>query len=153
MTARTPSLRPARVPLRADRWRDALLLGAPGVAVLGGGSAQWLDFRPLRIAILLVVGLSVFATAYALSGTRTGARPFLRTVLAGAATWAGVQCVYAVLHVAQGDAFDAARFGPQWSQAIALIVAHALFLGVPTGIVVALMLQARGLRAGFARGA
>ena len=122
-----------------------MLMGAPLVALLGGMSAEWLDFRALRLPLLLAVGLGVLATSYAISGTRTGVRPFLWTVAVGAVTWAAAEAVYAVIHVAAGERFHAERFGPQWSQALGLIAAHGLFLGAPTGIAAALMLHAPAL--------
>ena len=64
----------------------------------------------------------------------------------GAATWAGAQVVYVLAHVAAGEPFDAGRFGPQWAQALALIAAHAAFLGVPTGAVAGLLLNVPPLR-------
>ncbi len=121
------------------------MLGAPLVALLGGMSAEWLGFRALRLPLLLMVGLGVLATSYAISGSRTGVRPFLRTVAVGAVTWSAAEAVYAVIHVAGGERFQAERFGPQWSQAIGLIAAHGLFLGTPTGIAAALMLYAPAL--------
>jgi hypothetical protein len=120
--------------------------GAPLVALLGGMSAEWLDFRALRVPLLLMVGFGVLATSYTMTRGRTGGRPFLRTVVVGAATWAAVETVYEIIHLAAGERFHAARFGPQWSQAIGLVAAHGLFLGVPTGIAAALMLHAPVLR-------
>jgi len=149
VTSRTISVpRPKRQPqLPAARRSHALVFGAPLAALLLGLSAEWLDFRELRVPLLFLGGFGVLATAYAIDGTRTGIRPFARAVLAGFATWAAAQSVYAILHVARGESFDAGRFGPQWAQAAGLIVAHGLFLGVPTGIVAALMLHAAGRRA------
>jgi hypothetical protein len=130
-----------------------LLLGAPLVAVLGGLSAEWLDFRALRVPLLLMVGFGVLATAYALSGTRTGRRPFATSVLAGAATWAAAEALYCVLHVALGHRFHAGAFGPsQAVQAVGLIATHGLFLGAPTGIAAALMLHAPAWLRGRRRG-
>ncbi len=129
-------------PAPAARW---LALGAPLVAVLGGMSAEWLDFRELRVPLLLMVGFGVLATAHALVGARPGWRPFLTAAFVGVATWAAVEGVYTVIHVARGEQFHADRFGPQWSQAIGLIAAHGLFLGAPTGVVAGLMLQWRTL--------
>lgn len=120
--------------------------GAPLAALLGGMAAEWLDFRALRVPLLLMVGLGVLATSYALTRGRTGTRPFLSAITAGAATWAAAEAVYAIIHVASGERFHAERFGPQWSQAAGLIAAHGLLLGVPTGIVAALMLHAPPLR-------
>ena len=121
------------------------MAGAPLVALLGGMSAEWLDFRALRLPLLLMVGLGVLATSYAISGTRTGLRPFLLTIAVGAVTWAAAETVYAVIHVAGGERFHAERFGPQWSQALGLIAAHGLFLGTPTGIAAACVLHAPAL--------
>ena len=118
-----------------------LLFAAPFVAVLAGMSAEWLDFRALRIPLLLLVGFGVLATAFAAGGASNGWRPFAATVLIGAGTWAAAQCVYAAIHVAAGERFEADRFGPQWSQAVALIAAHGAFLGVPTGIAAGLILR------------
>ena len=79
------------------------------------------------------------------SGTR-GWFTFFRSVGVGAATWGLAQTVYVCAHVVAGEPFDAERFGPQWSQAIGLIVAHALFLGIPTGAVAGLLLNLPPLR-------
>jgi hypothetical protein len=89
----------------------------------------------------------VLATAYSVSGARRGWRPFATTVFIGIATWAGAQSLYAMIHVVGGERFHADRFGPQWSQAIALIAAHGAFLGAPTGIVAALILWVAATRA------
>lgn len=124
----------------------ALLLGAPLVAVLAGMSAEWLDFRALRVPLLLLVGFGVLATAYAVGGARGDWRAARTTVLIGAATWAAAQSLYAVLHIASGERFHAGVFGPQWSQVIALIAAHGAFLGAPTGIVAAILLRWTPLR-------
>ena len=109
-------------------------------------AAEWLDFRALRVPLLLMVGLGVFGTSSACTRGRTGLRPFIATVAIGAATWAAAEAVYAFIHVAAGERFHAERFGPQWSQAIGLIAAHGLFLGAPTGIAAALMLHVPLLR-------
>ena len=133
----------------ADRKRppELLLFGAPLVAVLAGVSAEWLDFRALRVPLLLVVGFGVLATAYSVIGARRGWRPFASTVFVGFATWAGGQSIYAIIHTAAGEHFHADRFGPQWSQAIALIAAHGAFLGAPTGVVAAIILWVLATRA------
>ena len=123
-----------------------LLFGAPFVAVLAGMSAEWLDFRALRVPLLLFVGFGVLATAYAAGGVRGGWRSFATTVLIGAVTWAAAQSVYAIIHVASGERFEADRFGPQWSQVIALIAAHGAFLGAPTGLAAAIILRLPPLR-------
>ncbi len=146
MTAHAPTLPVAHGPSAplAERW---LLLGAPLVAVLAGLSAEWLDFRALRMPLLLMVGFGVLATAYVLSGTRAGPRPFATTVLVGAATWAAAEALYCVLHVALGHRFHADVFGSsQPVQAVGLIAAHGLFLGAPTGVAAALMLHAPSWR-------
>ena len=135
---RQPAVQP-REPRLATPWLwavDAL------VVVLGGMSAEWLDFRELRVPLLLMVGCGVLAAAYATTRGRTGVRPFFATVAAGAATWAAIEALYVVIHLAGGERFHAERFGPQWSQAIGLVAAHGAFLGVPTGAAVGLVLQA-----------
>ena len=121
-------------------------------AVLAGMAAEWLDFRELRAPLLLMVGFGVLATAHAINGTRGGWRRFAVTVLIGVATWAGAQTVYAIIHVASGERFDAEQFGPQWSQALALIAAHGLFLGAPTGLVAAMLLRVAAWRGGSTGG-
>ena len=105
-------------------------------------AAEWLDFRELRVPLLLLVGFGVLATSSVLTRGASPPRAFLISVATGMLTWAAVQCVYAVIHIASGERFDADRFGPQWSQALALIAAHALFLGLPTGIVAGAILWA-----------
>jgi len=112
------------------------------VVVLGGMAAEWLDFRALRVPLLMMAGCGVLAAAWALTRGRTGVRPFFQTVAVGAATWAAIETLYVVIHLAAGERFHAERFGAQWSQAIGLIAAHGLFLGVPTGIAVAVVLHA-----------
>jgi hypothetical protein len=94
-----------------------------------------------------MVGFGVLATAYSVNGTRRGWRRFGATVLIGIATWAGAQSVYAMIHIGGGERFHADRFGPQWSQAIALIAAHGAFLGAPTGLVAAVVLWVAANRA------
>jgi hypothetical protein len=153
MTTQTTTMRAggadARRALAAGR---LLLLGAPVVVVLAGVAAEWLDFRALRVPLLLMVGFGVLATAYAANGRRRGWRPFVATVLIGAATWAGAQTVYAIIHTASGERFHADRFGPQWSQAIALVAAHGAFLGAPTGLAAAVLLWLAARRARPSRG-
>jgi hypothetical protein len=146
MAARTVPISPPTpreaAPVPAARW---LAFGAPLVALLGGMSAEWLDFRELRVPLLLMVGFGVLATAYAFTGTRPGWRSFALATLVGVSTWAAVEAVYTVIHVARGEQFHAERFGPQWSQAIGLISAHGLLLGVPTGAAAGVMLQSKAL--------
>jgi hypothetical protein len=128
VSVRLPAWRARRF---AERW---LLLGAPIVALLAGLAAEWLDFRALRYPLLLLVGRGVLAPAIALFARERPLRAFALTVLVGAATWGAAETLYAILHLVQGESFDAERFGPQWRQALGLIGVHALFLGVPTGI-------------------
>ena len=135
---RQPVVQP-REPGLASAWlwaADAL------VVLLGGMSAEWLDFRELRVPLLAMAGCGVLAAAWAMTRGRTGARPFAETVAAGAATWAAIEALYVVIHLAGGERFHAERFGPQWSQAIGLVAAHGVFLGVPTGVAVAVALHA-----------
>ena len=134
---RQPVVQP-RSPSFATPWLwvvDAL------VVVLGGMSAEWLDFRALRVPLLLMAGCGVLAAAWAITRGRTGVRAFVETVAAGAATWAAIEALYVVLHLAGGEQFHAERFGQQWSQAIGLVAAHGVFLGVPTGVAVAVVLH------------
>lgn len=134
----SPSRRPE---LPASPRRAVLLGGAPIAALLIGLSAEWLDFRELRIPLLLIAGFGVLATAYARYDERPGWQPLLPTLVIGMATWGAAQTIYVVLHTARGESFDAARFGPQWAQALGLIAAHMLFLGAPTGLAAALLLR------------
>ncbi len=114
-------------------------------------AAQWLDFQALRVPLLLLVGFGVLATAIALSRQRRGWAAFAVAVAVGFVTWAGAQVVYSIIHVASGDQFHAERFGDsQWTQAIGLILAHGLFLGLPTGAVAGLLIQTPFLRRFFA---
>ena len=151
MATRTVSIPAAKPAPAADsaRW---LVLGAPLVAVLVGMAAEWLDFRALRVPLLLMVGFGLLATAHRLIGARPGWRPFALAVLLGAATWAAAEATYTIIHVALGHQFHADRFGPQWSQAVGLIAAHGLVLGAPTGAVAGLMLQAPSLLRRLRRG-
>lgn len=154
MNARTISAAgPGRRPeLLASRRSHALLLAAPIAALLIGLSAEWLDFRALQVPLLFLAGFGILATAYAIDGTQVGRWPFVRTAGIGFATWAGAQSVFVLLHLARGESFDAGRFGPQWAQALGLIAAHGLFLGLPTGVVAALMLGSPALRRRLSRG-
>ena len=128
-----------------------LVYAAPVAAVIAGVSAEWLDFRALRYPLLIMMLASVAATLHAREamalkrgGARRGALDaMLRAVLLGVVTWGAAQTVYVMLHVAQGERFDAPRFGPQPLQALALIAAHAVFLGAPTGLAAGAILQAR----------
>lgn len=140
------------LPLRTQpRTRQALWLAAPLVAVLAGLAAEFLDFRALRVPLLLMVGLGVLGTSYAATQGRPGVREFAIAVAIGAATWAAAESLYVVLHVAAGEAFEAERFGPQWAQALGLIGAHGLFLGVPTGIAAGVLLHLGALARGLVR--
>jgi hypothetical protein len=121
--------------------RAFLASGAVLAALIVGVGGEWLDFRALRVPILLVVGICVLAAACSFS-PRGGVGDFVRTSLVGAATWGTGGVLYAIIHVARGESFDASRFGPQWSQALGLIAVHALLLGLPTGIAVASAMQA-----------
>lgn len=122
--------------------RTLLLLGAPVAALLDSVAAEFLDFRALREPLLLMVGLGVLATSHTLPGERTGPRLFALAVAIGMATWTLAISGYAVLHAARGAAFDFGRMAgsPQWLQALGLIAAHGILLGVPTGLAAALLL-------------
>ncbi len=154
MTSRTIAVRrrQAGPELPVGRRSHALVFGAPAAALLIGLSAEWLDFRELRVPLLILAGFGILATAYAVNGAGVGMRQFTTTVLIGVATWGAAQTLYVSLHVARGESFDAGRFGPQWAQALGLIAAHGLFLGAPTGVVAAMLLHALRLRRHLARG-
>jgi hypothetical protein len=146
MATQPTTIRVTRTPAATAPARDPsrlLLWGAPVAAVLAGMAAEWLDFRALRYPLLLMVGLGVLATAHALTAGRAGWRPFVTAVLLGASTWGAAETLYVLLHVAQGERFDAPRFGAQATQALGLIGVHAAFLGLPTGVVAGAILQAR----------
>jgi hypothetical protein len=96
--------------------------------------------------LLLPVGLAILATSFVLADGRRGWRTWLQSVLVGAVTWAGAQVVYVFAHIVAGVPLDAERFGPQWAQALGLIVAHAVFLGIPSGAVAGLLLNIPPLR-------
>src|SRR5512140_3004846 len=91
---RQPVVQP-RAPRIATPWLWAV---AALVVVLGGMSAEWLDFRELRVPLLLMVGCGVLAAACAITRGRTGTRAFVETVAAGAVTWAAIEALYVVLH-------------------------------------------------------
>ncbi|HYM15676.1 MAG TPA: hypothetical protein VEZ14_08960 [Dehalococcoidia bacterium] len=151
-TKRTTTPRPESPPRHdVERGPGGEVLAAPLVALLAGIAAEWLDFRALRVPLLLMVGVGVLATAYRLVGPRSGWRPFALVVLVGVATWAGAESVYAVIHLARGERFHAGVFGPQWSQFVGLVAAHGLFLGAPTGAAAALILQAMTARSAWIR--
>jgi hypothetical protein len=126
------------------RW---FLAAAPLAAVAAGLGAEWLDFRELRVVFLLGVAVGVLLTAWALFGRRGGARTFVLTAALGIATWASAEAIYTIIHPLLGEQFHASRFGPQWAQALGLIAAHGLFLGLPTGIAAALLLRLHLVRA------
>ena len=151
MTTHVATIRSHEPANSSPRGLRPLLFGAPLVAIVAGASAQWLDFRALRVPLLLLVGFGVLATAFALLSARRDWRAALTAVGIGAATWAAGQSIYAIIHVASGERFHADRFGPQWSQAIALVAAHGLFLGVPTGIVAAIILRVLASRVPLVR--
>ena len=93
-----------------------------------------LDFRELRVPFLLGVGFGVLATSSPCPGCCAARRAFVRAPsLVGIATWGGRPGVYARHPAARASGFDADRFGPQWAQALGLIAAHALFLGLADG--------------------
>jgi hypothetical protein len=142
VTTRIASLEPDRLP----QLRGIMLLGAPVAAVVAGMAAHWLDFRALREPLLLMLGLGVLATTFALARGQRGWRMFALALAVGMAAWAGEQVVYSVLHVLARDAFDAERFGPQLAQPFGLTAAHALFLGAPTGAVAGILLHLPPLR-------
>ncbi len=104
-------------------------------------AAEWLDVTALRYPLLLLVGLGVLATAWALLGSRRDARAFALAIALGMATWASAEALYVALHTMRSQPFEAERFGPQWAQALGLIGVHGLFLGAPTGIAAALLLH------------
>lgn len=146
MATTAPTLRTKPRIDRAPLAGRALLLAAPAAAVALGCAAEWLDFRALRIVLLLIAGFGTLATSATALRGRRGIVPFLAAAGIGAATWGGAQVVYAIIHAASGERFDAPRFGPQPAQALGLIAAHALFLGLPTGIVAGALLHAGALR-------
>jgi hypothetical protein len=116
-------------------------LAAPAAALAAGLAAEWLDFRELRVPLLLMVGAGVLLTGHAAFASRRSSAAAGLTVALGIATWAAAETVYVVLHVATGQEFNAERFGPQPAQAVGLIAAHGLFLGAPTGAVAAALLH------------
>jgi hypothetical protein len=121
-----------------------LLSAAPFAAVIAGLATHWWD---LRQALLLPVGLAVLATSFALAKRRTRWQAFLLAVAVGAVTWGGAQTVYILAHLVAGEPLDAGRFGPQWAQALGLVAAHVVFLGIPTGAVAGLLLNLPPLHA------
>jgi hypothetical protein len=139
MSASTSALT-TQAPRRSDAPR-ALLLAAPTAALAAGLAAEWLDFRELRVPLLLMVGAGVLLTAHAAFARQPALRRTLLTVVLGVATWAAAETVYVVLHVATGQEFSAERFGPQPAKALGLIAAHGVFLGAPTGAAAALLLE------------
>jgi len=119
-----------------------MLLAAPAAALAGGFAAEWLDFRELRVPLLLMVGLGVVLTARAAFAGRPALTAAALTVALSVATWAAAEAVYVVLHVATGQRFNFEAFDSQPAQAIGLIAAHGVFLGAPTGAAAALALLA-----------
>lgn len=134
------------LPSASARPRSLLIYGAPLAALLAGMAAEWLGFRALRLPLLLMVGFGVLATLLAAGRGQRGWPTFVAGVGIGFLTWAGAELVYAIIHLATGQRFDAGRFGPQWSQGVMLVLAHGLFLGAPTGVVAGLLAHAPGVR-------
>lgn len=99
-----------------------------------------------RQPLLVPTSVAVVMASYALSGGLPFRRALAVSVGVGFALWGFEQAVYAVVHVASGEEFTADRFGPQWSQALLLILAHATLIGVPSGVVAALLLRMPPLR-------
>ena len=124
-----------------------LLAGAPIAALLAGLGAEFVDFRELRVLFLLGVGFGVLSTSYALTGARPGWRTLGIAALAGVATWGAGEALYTFIHASRGELFHADRFGSQPTQALGLIAAHGLFLGLPTGLAAGAMLHIPWLRA------
>lgn len=129
------------IPAPGERTAHAMLLAAPAVALLAGVAAEWLDFRALRVPLLMLVGCGVLLTALAVLRGRRGWRAAATTLLLGAATWGAAETLYVLIHTATGQRFDAPRFGPQPAQALGLIGVHAAFLGLPTGAAAAALLH------------
>lgn len=102
-------------------------------AFVAGALSAFTDFRALREPILVMMVIAVALSAASLVRDKRGWRPFLTALALGPAAWAGAQVVYVLLQAIRGEPLEADRFGPQWAQALGLIGAHALFLGVPTG--------------------
>jgi hypothetical protein len=113
------------------------------VALAAGLSAEYLDFRALRVPILLLVLAGVIASVRLLDIGRTGHR-IAAVLVTGAAAWGGAQVVYAVIHASRGRTFEfnAWPWESQASQAAGLILAHAVFLGFPTGIAASAVVEA-----------
>jgi hypothetical protein len=141
----------AAPPASSVRIAPWLIWAAPLTAQLAGGAAEWLDFRALRYPLVAIVLAGVTLTRYAHDVPRPGRAlrrrgavdALLRTVLLGVITWGAAETVYVLLHAAQGERFEADRFGPQPAQALALIAAHGVFLGAPTGAVAWALLRGR----------
>jgi len=136
----------------ARRGRPGLALAAPAAAALAGIAAEWLDFRALRWPILALMVAGAAATTGAVAGGRGGWRAFGIAVVTGVLAWALAQCVYVIIHVARGGVFDVSR-GPeaQWAQALVLIAAHGVALGLPTGVAAGVLLQGFGVWQGRSR--
>jgi hypothetical protein len=118
----------------------ALYAAAPAAALAAGLAAEWLDFRALRVPLLVMVGFGVVGTAAVATRGVRALRAFAIAVLAGVVTWSVAEAVYCIVHVALGERFEAERFGPQPMQALGLIAAHGVFLGAPTGAVAGVLL-------------
>jgi hypothetical protein len=119
---------------------SAVLAGtAPAAAIAAGLFSSLTEFREWQELILVMMVAGAAAGAVGLAGDRDGRRLALTALALGPAMWAGAQVVYVAVQLVQGDPFEADRFGPQWVQAVGLIAAHAVFLGVPTGLAAALL--------------
>ncbi len=120
-----------------------LVVGAPLAAVISGVCAHFFaDRQPLLIPMMI----GIVATSFALARGGTGLRVFLLALAVGFLAWGGEQIVYSITHVAAGEQFEAERFGPQWAQVLGLTLAHAVFLGLPSGLLAGLLLHVPPLR-------
>jgi hypothetical protein len=146
MTMRTSTVAAAPAVARPGG-AHILAFGAPLAAVLAGLAAEFLDFRALRVPLLLMVLAGVAATAYALSPR--GWRGAAFTVALGALTWAAAETIYVIIHAASGQPLETERSASQPAAALWLIAVHGVVLGVPTGAAAACLqaLLPRGRRA------
>ena len=118
-------------------------MGAPLAAVVSGVLAHFVaDRQPL----LIPMTIGIVATSFALARGRKGPRVFLLALGVGFLAWGGEQIVYSITHVIAGERFEAERFGPQWAQVLGLTFAHAVFLGLPSGLLAGLLLHVPPLR-------
>lgn len=118
---------------------SVLAVAATAAAITTGLLSALTEFRDWRELILVMMVAGAAMGAVGVHRGPSNRRLALTAFLLGPGMWALAQVVYVLVQLGRGEPFDADRFGPQWSQALGLIAAHAVFLGIPTGAAAAVL--------------